>query len=150
MKVWMLAAIIIGAGLLTYCFERSIDADSHSPPTQDVLQQSVATALPVTIEEIEQAYEVNEMAAQQEYGNRQLLVTAMIDAINLNAADEPFVNLRSTGEGLLPVQASFAPAARSATGDLLPGQNVELLCPDLTEMMGSPMLSNCTIIRAGF
>lgn len=101
--------------------------------------------LDVTVEELAKAYDANEAAAQTAYGGRPLRVTALVKQINLDSDDKPFVNL--AGGALLPSQLHFAPDAEGEAAELTAGKTYVFGCADLSEIMGSPMLSGCRLER---
>lgn len=101
-------------------------------------------ATPVTAMELWSAYSQNEVAAQSAYGNRPLLISGTIDSITLDFMDEPVVGLQ-TGNQFQSVQLDFDESDAPAISSLRVGQNIEAICNEISEVVGTPMLDDCTI-----
>lgn len=84
------------------------------------------------------------MAAQQQYGDRPLLVSGRVTGITLDFADEPVVQLEGVNQ-FLDVQADLNDETVAAR--LQKGQEVTLLCQDLSEVISAPMLGDCELIE---
>ncbi|MGH6787464.1 MAG: OB-fold protein [Novosphingobium sp.] len=91
-----------------------------------------------------QAYKANEAAAQSRFGNAPLLVSGSIHSIDLGMGDEPFLVLEG-GELFSNPQAKLDEAGQAQAGTLTKGQNVQLLCQSVSEIIGTPMLENCAL-----
>lgn len=98
----------------------------------------------VTAADLAQAYSDNEVAAQQRFGDRPLVVTGTIEAVELDIMDEPVVRLR-TGQDFRFVSASFEDDQAQATAALSKGQQVRLLCDDVSEVASTPLLDDCVV-----
>ena len=85
-----------------------------------------------------------EASAQQAYGKQPLLVTGKIKSIDLDFSDDPFLVLEGTNMFMGP-QAQLDEESQKRAGSLGKGQTVELLCADVSEAVGTPMLKDCTI-----
>lgn len=129
----MTLGLIAGAHLLVSCGEAPA-------PVQP--QPSESYRSPVTIDELVSAYRENEMAAQQEYGNKWLIVSGVVESVELDMFDEPIVYFE--GDVIPNPNARFDVEAQYQTGDMMPGQNVSILCKDVSEFMGSPGLKGCS------
>lgn len=105
---------------------------------------AIGSATRVTSLQLSTAYQNNEVAAQQLFGDRPLLVTGTVTGVRLNFADEPVVELNSVNE-FLSVQADLADA--NAAAGLRKGQKVTLLCQKVTEVVSAPMLADCELIE---
>ena len=101
-------------------------------------------AMNVSSVELAQAYETNEMAAQQQYGDRSLAVTGTVQGIDLDLMDEPVLMLNGTNE-FMNVQAKLADESHQAAASISKGDEVTVTCTELTEIMGTPMLDGCTV-----
>lgn len=126
--------IVIVLAALTGCDAPASDSVAAYPSVE------------VTVDELVNAYEANEAAAQLRYDRRRLFVTATVEGIKLDSDDEPFINLTSENT-MLPVQASFAADAVSQAASLTKGQTVRLDCGEVSEVLGTPMLSDCLIAQ---
>lgn len=121
-----------------------------SPSTSDAAKPEAAAdaaaapAVEVTAKELFSAYESNEAAAQQKYGDKPLKVTGTIDKIDLDFMDKPVVMLRTQNE-FMSAQASLTEESQPKASGLSKGQNVTLLCGGVSEVIGTPMLKDCAI-----
>lgn len=130
--VLVLIGIAVGGG------ETATDnqAAAASAPAEPPLQ--------VTARELFAAYDANEAAAQAKYGNRALLVTGTVDGVDLDFTDKPVVKLRTQNE-FMSAQAALVEASHAKATSLSKGQSVTLSCVSVGEVMGTPMLRDCTI-----
>lgn len=103
-----------------------------------------APPVEVTAQALEAAYQANEMAAQQQYGEATLLVTGMINSIQLDFSDDPYLVLTGSNPYMGP-QAHLADNSKAAAASLTKGQQVTLLCDGVGEVVGTPMLKDCQL-----
>lgn len=103
-----------------------------------------APARPVTAKELAQAYDSNEAAAKKEYGDQRLAVSGVVAGVDLDFSDDPVVKLEGINQ-FMPVQASFGKDYSDATAALSKGQKITVTCDKLTEVIGTPMLDDCTM-----
>jgi hypothetical protein len=103
-----------------------------------------APARAVTAKELAQAYDANEAAAKKEYGDQRLSVTGVVAGVDLDFTDDPVVKLDGINQ-FMPVQASFEKDYSDATAALKKGQKITVTCDKLTEVIGTPMLDDCTM-----
>jgi hypothetical protein len=103
---------------------------------------SAEPAVKVTAQELASAYEANEAAAQQRFGDRPLEVTATVTAVQLDFSNEPFLVLAGTNQFMGP-QAKLTEASRSKASGVSKGQSIVLRCASVSEVVGTPMLSDC-------
>lgn len=106
-----------------------------------------AAAVKVVPEDLRAAYAANEVSAQQRYGARTLEVTGKIHDITLDLTDDPVLQFR-TAKDYDTVHASFGKEAAGAVGALAKGQTVTVRCLKVSEVMGTPMLSDCVLVHA--
>lgn len=100
--------------------------------------------LAVTAKELAAAFEANEVAAQQRYGGKLLAVTGTVAGITLDFMDEPVVQLEGANQ-FLPVQADFDKPDAAAVAALEKGRKLTVVCEELSEAIGSPMLDGCRL-----
>ena len=98
----------------------------------------------VTAQELFSAYEANEASAQMKYGDKSLLVSGTIADITLDFMDNPVIGLKTSNQ-FMSAQASLIEADQPKAADLSKGQDIKLLCGEVTEVAGTPMLSECAI-----
>ena len=99
-------------------------------------------AMEVSARDLFSAYEANEVAAQQTYGGKPLKVTGSVQGVTLDFMDNPVIQLATSNE-FLPVQATVDDA--DAAASISKGTTVTVLCDELTEVIGAPQLSGCTL-----
>ena len=116
--------------------------DNSSTPATE----TAATVQPVavTAQQLFAAYDANEAAAQQTYGDKPLLVTGTVAGVDLGVTNEPHVLLRTSNE-FMNAQASLTDASQQQATGLSKGQSITLLCAKVSEVIGTPMLSECAI-----
>lgn len=102
-----------------------------------------AAPIEVTLEQLIKEFDQNQVAAEQRYSNSAVQLTATVASIK-GSPDEPLVNLSWT-DTLLPVQAKLADSSKPIAAELLPGDQVELTCARVTEVLGTPMLGQCAL-----
>lgn len=107
-------------------------ADPAKPPVE------------VTARELFAAYEANEAAAQQTYGDQPLLVSGTISAIELDALDDPVVRL-ATSNQFMSATANLTEESQKQASSLAKGAKIKLLCSDVSEVVGMPQLKDCEI-----
>ncbi len=103
-----------------------------------------SSALPVTATELQQAYEANEAAAQDRYGNRVLAVTGEIESIDLDFSDNPVIRLK-TSDRFSDAMIRLVEGDAHHAASLAKGQKITVICRELTEIMGSPSLGDCAL-----
>ena len=106
------------------------------PPAEPV------KALAVSAAQLARAYDDNEAAAQRDYGGRPLFVAGKVSGVDLDIVDNPVVQLDGTGM-FQDVHANLTDSDKPKAADLHKGQSVDLLCQDVSEVIGSPILKDC-------
>lgn len=140
--------VIGGAVALIALSEYSSPDDN--PAAQQAAQEAVAAgeAPPTKVSpaELQQAYAANEVAAQAKYGGRVLEVSGRIAAITLDFADNPVLEF-VTGAPFEKVNAGFDKTASGDVAALAKGQKVTVRCGKISEVIGTPMLGDCALVR---
>lgn len=103
-----------------------------------------SSALPVTATELQQAYEANEAAAQERYGNRVLAVTGEVESIDLDISDDPVIRLK-TADRFSDAMVRLVEGDEHHATLLAKGQQITVICRKLGEIMGSPSLRDCAL-----
>lgn len=139
--------ILIVIGVI---FGKDEASKSDNSPTKNNDQtasvEAVEPAIEVTADQLLNAYKNNEVAANQQFKGKKLLVSATIDSIQAGLGDEPYLSLRAGGEmEFNRPQAHLADSEQSKAATLNKGQKVKLLCVGNSEIAGSPMLADCVI-----
>ena len=146
---WQITLAVLG-GLVVLGLFVPDDTRTTNTIDQDEMVRAAASIDPeasatrVTATDLFNSYDANEAAAQQAYGGRSLLVTGTVASIDLDLFDEPIVLLRTPNE-FMSAQASLTEEAQAQATGLRKGQAIELLCRDVSEVAGTPMLKDCDI-----
>lgn len=105
-------------------------------------QSRIDTAEKLTAQQLFNAYQNNEVAAQQALSGRSILISGTIDDITLDFMDEPVVSL-ATSNQFMSVQLDFDEEDASMVSQLSSGQAFTALCDEVSEVAGTPMLDDC-------
>lgn len=137
-------AVLVGLGLIIIAaiFGDGGTGGSGSSPATPAA--STEPPLEVTATELFNAYQANEAAAQQQYGDKPLLVTGTVDGVDLDFSDRPVVKL-ATSNQFMSAQANLTNASVPRASELSKGQSVRLLCGSVGEVIGMPTLRDCDI-----
>lgn len=100
------------------------------------------SAMSVTIEELQEAYAQNTVAADAQFKGRNLALTSAVQNINTDIAGGAYLVLGRPDQILAP-QASIADSDRGQAASLRPGNVVRLLCVGAGDLAKTPMLSDC-------
>lgn len=121
---------------------------TNAQTASSISQQSAPKANPiaVTANELVKAYKDNEIAANDKFKGKDLLVSAKIDSIDASLGDKPVLILASGLDfGMSNPQADLAESDQAKAKDLKKGQQIKLLCKGNSEVAGTPMLDECVI-----
>lgn len=127
--------IIIGIGIYR-------DLTASDTPAETTDSKAV---LKVTAQQLYDDYNNNELAADERYKGKTLLVSGVIDSVNNSFGDRPYLTLES-GSMFRGVRARLDPAETDKAVQLQKGQTVQIKCIGESLSFGSPTLSQCKII----
>ncbi|HEY0412706.1 MAG TPA: zinc ribbon domain-containing protein [Allosphingosinicella sp.] len=127
---------VVGSGGSSDGGGNAATAEPATPPVQ------------VTATALFQAYQSNEAAAQNYYGKRPLLVTGIVDKVDLDLFDKPVVLLRTPNQ-FMSAHADLKEEAQASASSISPGDHVTLLCQDVSEIASIPMLKDCVFRQPG-
>lgn len=103
------------------------------------------TGDPVTVEEILDAYDVNEVAAETKYKDRWLEISGRIADIGTDVLSTPYITMKRPND-LFGVQAMFQRNKDEAlVGGFSKGQPLTLLCKH-SGKLGSVILRQCSVV----
>ncbi|MHA6907326.1 OB-fold putative lipoprotein [Ralstonia pseudosolanacearum] len=106
---------------------------------------SAAPAAPpvaVTASALFSAYEENEVAADQKYKNKVLLVSGTVQSIDKDFTDRIVVKLAASNP-YMPVHAYLGSQHEELAASLKKGSKVAWQCTGEGRIVGSPMLKDC-------
>ena len=108
--------------------------------------KSFSKVIKPTSEEILKAYKTNEMAANKRFKGQQLLVSGKIDSIEADVSDNAVITFKTADQyEFLKPRASLNKVETEKATTLSKGQNIKLLCSDISEIAGMPHLKKCVI-----
>lgn len=98
--------------------------------------------LSVTAIEVGKAYNDNQVAADQRYFKKPLLLSGKIESINSGLGNEPYIALRGVNQ-FLPPQVHFHKANIEKISSLKKGEKLVLVCDGAGSIAGTPMFKSC-------
>lgn len=140
--IGILAAVLIVIGIISgkdepTASESAVAATPAAPPEPP--QKVSASGLL-------KAYKDNEIAANEKYKGKRLIVSARIGSTEAGMGDEPYLVLNAGGEyEFSKPQAHLAEDQHGAAASLKKGQAVTLECIGNSEVAGTPMLKDCRV-----
>lgn len=109
---------------------------------QAALQAGRATAEKVTAQQLFDEVDANEIAALEKYKGKVIEVTGTVDGVDAGLLDQPTVLLQTSNQ-FMAVQAQLPKGQTDFAASLQKGQKVTLVCAEMTEAIGTPMLRDC-------
>lgn len=125
--------------------EEQAEAIAETENRANAAQERRDQATKLTARELRNAYRNNEVSAQRALEGRDLLVTGTIESIELDFMDEPVISL-ATGEMFESVQVDFDEGDADAVSQLSNGMRITVLCETVSEVIGTPMLDDCSLL----
>lgn len=136
----IIIVVLFVIGLIFGTDETSTTGTSDTANATEVQEPTIDT----TAENIFNAYEKNEVAADQEYKGRNIRVTGTIDSINSGIGDGANVLLQTSNQ-FSSVTTSGDDNFTNAAATLSKGQQITMTCVGEGEVIGTPMLGDCVI-----
>jgi len=123
---WVVAivAALLLLGYLSYLLQPSPPATAPGSAPLSVATPPSASAFPISAADLVHAYSDNEVAADQQFKGRMLLVSGTIDSIGKDITDTPYVTLDSSS--FRKVQAFFAHSDEGRLAALSKGSQVSI------------------------
>jgi hypothetical protein len=141
---WYHAALIV----LGVIVVGTLATPPPDPAKEDAAKVSAAAHVPqerqITSVQLAQAYDANEVSAQQFASAGPLQVTGRIEAIELDFSDDPVVRLQGKDD-FSHVSVYFDESASDATAALSKGERLTVVCSEISEVIGYPQLKNCVL-----
>ena len=116
----------------------------NQPDTKTVEAEQREQAIQVTAMQLWDAYQANEVRADEHFKDRQLLVAGVLASIDKDFAGDVVLKL-ATPNQFMHVQAELQDGQRAAAARLDQGHNITLLCRGSGMVMRMPMLNKCII-----
>ena len=121
---------------------------SNATSAESTSEQTVQEEAPIQVKasELLNAYKNNEIAANQQFKDKSLLVTAIVESIEADLMDEPYLVLKAGDQfEFNKPQAHLAKSDANKAATLNKGQQIVLRCIGNSEIGGTPMLKDCVI-----
>ena len=100
------------------------------------------TAMSVNASALWDDYHANEVAADEQYKGRMLLVDGVVASIDKNFLDNIVLRLKSSNP-FMTTMATMKDSEKRAAMSLRKGQRVRVLCRGGTMIVGSPTMKDC-------
>jgi hypothetical protein len=117
-------------------------AEAAAKTQAEEAKTKLDSAVKVSANELFNAYQGNEMAAQQHYGGKLLEVSGTVDGVDLDLSDDPVVKLRTSNQ-FMPVSVYLTGATQNAAAGFTKGQKITVLCDEVSEVISIPQLKEC-------
>lgn len=104
---------------------------------------STIVAANVNADKLQRDYEKNEVAGDQKYRGKKLLVSGIIKSIDRSAGENYFLSLAGGSNMFISPKAKMADGFKNYLAGLEKGQTVHLLCQGDGMLIGSAMLNKC-------
>ncbi len=118
--------------------------------------KSEAPIVEVTALELSSAFQKNEAKAQLTYEGKRVQVSGRVKDVDLDMLDQPVIKLAGGGDvggmgisqdgKITDVSVNGLPKATAAEIDK--GQELTVLCTEVSEIMGGPMVGGCSVVAA--
>ncbi|MLP05891.1 hypothetical protein DQD89_07360 [Salmonella enterica subsp. enterica] len=96
----------------------------------------------VTANELQQAYDENEVAADELMKGKIIAVSGTVQSIDKNFMDSVVIQLKTKNE-FMPASMTMERSEKEAAMKLRKGQKVVIRCENMNKIMGSPAGSDC-------
>lgn len=121
-------------------------ASTDSKPADVKPAEQKPAAVAVTANDLVKAYKENEVAANEKFKGKQLLIGGTIESIDAGITDKPTIILKTSMDyGMNNPQADLADSDIKKASALKKGQSIKMLCVGNSEVAGTPMLDDCVI-----
>lgn len=140
----IILGIFIGVGLLLCLVIVAGRRPNDSANEQSSYSVAETPAVSVSAAKLWSDYQANEVAADNAYKGRRLLVQGQVSSINKDFLDKTYLTFATFNE-FMPVHANLNPEYVPAAAQLLRGQIISVECDGGGMVVGSPVLNNCSI-----
>lgn len=138
-------AVVLLAALLA-CKKGGGTGGEAAPETKPgEIKPGATKPIPVTVKELNDAYQGNEVAADEKYKGKRLWAVGNVAAIEKDAFDGIVVRLAVAGT-LLGVHAKMKDSEKATVAKLSKGNEIVLDCTGAGMVIGTPMLDDCGVV----
>ena len=122
-------------------------ASTPKPKKKNVTPPPAPAITEVSCTSLYNEFEVNEMRAIRKYKGKELIITGKVSSIDADFYDNAQINLQADEWGFLTCNLSPPTNNQDFAYDLDKGQYVKLKCKNISEVMGFPQASSCTLVN---
>lgn len=112
------------------------EPEPQAPPAE--------VAMEVTARDLAAAYDANEVAADQKFKGKTVLISGRVESVDSGPFDSPIVSLAGGGE-FGERQVWMYDVSKESAASLSKGQSIKALCKATGESMSFPTLSKCVL-----
>ncbi len=131
------------AGLVAINFYAFSESPAPAPEASHVAPIALAAT------QLYAAYHANEVAADDRFKHRPLMVNGVVSSINKSFDGSVWIGLQD-GDPIGVVQATVLASQEQQAASLSKGNEVTLLCVGDGMILGSPMLGRCRFASGGY
>jgi hypothetical protein len=134
-----------GMELVTYLLLDDMKASIRGADTLLTAEDTLHLAgidLETTAEQYDADYDANEVAADQKYDGKKILLTAVVDSINKDFNGDAYLVLKANNP-LMGVHAELNERGKAGASALAKGTTIYLVCDSGTRIIGSAVARNC-------
>lgn len=136
---------LLVVGFVVYAMVKGVGASDNSSPTHAAASVEANTpAISVSNTTLWNAYQANEVAADNVYKGKPLIVDGKVGSITKGIFDEIVVHLASPNE-FMNTGAHMDKSQSGAAAGLRKGKQIRVRCMGGGMVVGSPVLEDCTI-----
>ena len=142
-------ALLLLPLMLQACGEQPTNSNNTASTTATTTEAATPTETPITVtaDELLKGYKENELAGDQKFKDKNLIVTGKIESIESGSADMPYIMLKAGGDmEFMKPQAHFNKEDTPVLAKLKKGQAIKLQCVGNGEVGGMPMLKDCKVL----
>ena len=134
----------LGAAVVFFIMIGHFASSGIGNSTSSTESTNAEIAINVTALQLWSDYQANEVAADAEYKDKALAVHGVLASIDKDFTDSVVLQLRTPNE-FMPVHAALKDSETQKAAALSKGGKTTLLCRGGGMVIGSPVLSDCTI-----
>lgn len=121
----------------------AVASDDTKDPKHDQKVRTAPTVANVTATQLFSEYRENEVAADEKYKGKSVVVTGEVESIGKDITDTMYVTLK-TKSSVFGIQAFFSDAHKSTVASMKKGQRLSVKCQCDGKMM-NVLLKHCSV-----
>ncbi|PNK60151.1 OB-fold protein [Psychrobacter sp. FDAARGOS_221] len=140
---WVLIILVVLIVIAIFTGNDDTETSTSSADTQSA-EEVVEETIPVTANELFDAYQNNEVAADKQYKGKLLEVSGTVASIDSGISDQAIVQLATSNE-FMSVAAEGDDTFTDTAATLSKGENVTMVCNGAGEIAGFVQLDKCVM-----